>query len=81
MTDEERLAAEARRELNRQELMHQKRVALETNKVVKEQQEKERQLVKKIIIINSQAIKPTIGACFLKMYLLFYKYWVLFSCG
>lgn len=46
MTDEERLAAEARRELERQELMHQKRVALETNKIVKEQQEKERQLVK-----------------------------------
>lgn len=47
MTDEERLAAEASRELNRQELMHQKRVALETNKVIKEQQEKERQSVKK----------------------------------
>ncbi|RXN20131.1 harmonin isoform X2 [Labeo rohita] len=43
MTDEERLAAEARRELERQELMHQKRVALETNKIIKEQQEKERQ--------------------------------------
>lgn len=46
MTDEERLAAEARRELERQELMHQKRVALETNKIIKEQQEKERMLVK-----------------------------------
>uniref|UniRef100_A0A7N5ZWY7 Harmonin n=1 Tax=Anabas testudineus TaxID=64144 RepID=A0A7N5ZWY7_ANATE len=44
MTDEERLAEEARRELERQELMHQKRVALETNKIIKEQQEKERQL-------------------------------------
>lgn len=43
MTDEERLAAEARRELDRQELMHQKRVALETNKIIKEQQEKEKQ--------------------------------------
>ncbi|KAJ7997622.1 hypothetical protein DPEC_G00214040 [Dallia pectoralis] len=43
MTDEERLAVEARRELDRKELMHQKRVALETNKIVKEQQEKERQ--------------------------------------
>ncbi|XP_041795440.1 harmonin isoform X1 [Chelmon rostratus] len=43
MTDEERLALEARRELDRQELMHQKRVALETNKILKEQQEKERQ--------------------------------------
>jgi len=46
MTDEERLAAEARRELERQELMHQKRMALETNKIIKEQQEKERQSVK-----------------------------------
>ncbi|XP_054476427.1 harmonin isoform X2 [Anoplopoma fimbria] len=43
MTDEERLAVEARRELDRQELMHQKRVALETNKILKEQQEKEKQ--------------------------------------
>ncbi|KAK2842031.1 hypothetical protein Q5P01_012231 [Channa striata] len=43
MTDEERLAEEAQRELERQELMHQKRVALETNKIIKEQQEKERQ--------------------------------------
>ncbi|KAK0151595.1 Harmonin [Merluccius polli] len=43
MSDEERLAAEARRELDRQELMQQKRVAMETNKIVKEQQEKERQ--------------------------------------
>uniref|UniRef100_A0A7N9AVP6 Usher syndrome 1C n=1 Tax=Mastacembelus armatus TaxID=205130 RepID=A0A7N9AVP6_9TELE len=43
MTDEERLALEAQRELERQELMHQKRVALETNKIIKEQQEKDRQ--------------------------------------
>ncbi|XP_076027358.1 harmonin isoform X2 [Genypterus blacodes] len=43
MTDEERLAVQARRELDRQELMHQKKVALETNKILKEQQEKERQ--------------------------------------
>ena len=43
MSDEERLAAEARRELDRQDLMQQKRVAMETNKIVKEQQEKERQ--------------------------------------
>ncbi|XP_068579681.1 harmonin isoform X2 [Cebidichthys violaceus] len=43
MTDEERLAVEARRELDRQELMHQKRVALETNKIIKEQQQKEKQ--------------------------------------
>uniref|UniRef100_A0A8C5GH86 Harmonin n=1 Tax=Gouania willdenowi TaxID=441366 RepID=A0A8C5GH86_GOUWI len=44
MTDEERMAVEARRELDRQELMHQKRVAMETNKILKEQQEKERQI-------------------------------------
>lgn len=43
MTDEERMALEARRELDRQELMHQKKVALETNKIIKEQQEKEKQ--------------------------------------
>lgn len=48
MTDEERLAVEARRELDRQELMHQKKVALETNKIIKEQQEKERQRKKEI---------------------------------
>ncbi|XP_048829448.1 harmonin isoform X1 [Brienomyrus brachyistius] len=42
MTDEERLALEARRELERQELMQQKRMALEANKILKEQQEKER---------------------------------------
>ncbi|XP_023697808.1 harmonin isoform X1 [Paramormyrops kingsleyae] len=42
MTDEERLAVEARRELERQELMQQKRMALEANKILKEQQEKER---------------------------------------
>ncbi|XP_041853765.1 harmonin isoform X2 [Melanotaenia boesemani] len=42
MTDEERLAVEARRELERQELMHQKKVAMETNKIIKEQQEEER---------------------------------------
>lgn len=46
MTDEERLAVEARRELDRQELMQQKRVALETNKILKEQQEKEKQWVR-----------------------------------
>lgn len=47
MTDEERLAAEARHQLQRQELMHQKKVALETNKIIKEQQENERMLVKR----------------------------------
>lgn len=45
MTDEEKLAVEARREIERQELMQQKRVAMETNKIVKEQQEKERMSV------------------------------------
>ena len=43
LSDEERLAVEARRQLDRQELMQQKRMALETNKIVKEQQEKEKQ--------------------------------------
>ncbi|XP_026871022.2 harmonin isoform X3 [Electrophorus electricus] len=42
MTDEEKIALEARRELDRQELMHQKKMALETNKIIKDQQEKER---------------------------------------
>ncbi|KAK2834356.1 hypothetical protein Q7C36_015057 [Tachysurus vachellii] len=42
MTDEEKLAVEARREIERQELMQQKKVAVETNKIIKEQQEKER---------------------------------------
>lgn len=51
MTDEERLALEARRELDRQELMHQKKMALETNKIIKEQQEKEKQWV---ILSNNQ---------------------------
>lgn len=53
MTDEERLAVEARRELDRQELMHQKRVALETNKIIKEQQEKERQWVNSPLLKNN----------------------------
>ncbi|XP_075325596.1 harmonin-like isoform X3 [Odontesthes bonariensis] len=43
MTDEERHAVETRRELDRQELMHQKKVAMETNRILKEQQEQERQ--------------------------------------
>ncbi|XP_058662364.1 harmonin isoform X2 [Ammospiza caudacuta] len=42
MTEEERQREARLRELERQELMHQKRLALETNKIVKEQQEKER---------------------------------------
>nr|XP_033784287.1 harmonin isoform X6 [Geotrypetes seraphini] len=42
MTEDERLIERRRHELERQELMHQKRLALETNKILKEQQEKER---------------------------------------
>lgn len=48
MTDEEKLAIEARREIERQELMQQKRVAMETNKIIKEQQEKERLSVREL---------------------------------
>lgn len=48
MTDEEKLAVEARREIERQELMQQKRVAMETNKIIKEQQEKERLSVREL---------------------------------
>ncbi|KAM6321920.1 harmonin [Podargus strigoides] len=43
MTEEERQREARLREQERQELMHQKRLALETNKILKEQQEKERQ--------------------------------------
>ncbi|XP_069659830.1 harmonin isoform X6 [Haliaeetus albicilla] len=42
MTEEERQREACLREQERQELMHQKRLALETNKIIKEQQEKER---------------------------------------
>ncbi|XP_055578858.1 harmonin isoform X2 [Falco cherrug] len=42
MTEEERQREARLREQERQELMHQKRLALETNKIIKEQQEKER---------------------------------------
>ncbi|XP_043561896.1 harmonin isoform X1 [Chiloscyllium plagiosum] len=41
-TEQERMNEHYRREQERQELMHQKKIALETNKIVKEQQEKER---------------------------------------
>ncbi|XP_072322397.1 harmonin isoform X5 [Scyliorhinus torazame] len=41
-TEEERMNEHYRREHERQELMHQKKIAMETNKIVKEQQEKER---------------------------------------
>ncbi|XP_067396771.1 harmonin isoform X1 [Emydura macquarii macquarii] len=42
MTEEERQREQSLHEQERQELMHQKRLALETNKILKEQQEKER---------------------------------------
>ncbi|XP_074855144.1 harmonin [Carettochelys insculpta] len=42
MTEAERQREASLREQERQELMHQKRLALETNKILKEQQEKER---------------------------------------
>ncbi|KAM6204516.1 harmonin-like isoform 2-T2 [Sarcoramphus papa] len=42
MTEEERQREARLREQERQELMHQKRLALETNKIIKEQQKKER---------------------------------------
>ncbi|KAM6308224.1 harmonin [Aegotheles albertisi] len=42
MTEEEKQREARLHEQERQELMHQKRLALETNKIIKEQQEKER---------------------------------------
>ncbi|XP_050567047.1 harmonin isoform X2 [Cygnus atratus] len=42
MTEDERQREAHLHEQERQELMHQKRLALETNKIIKEQQEKER---------------------------------------
>ncbi|NXG58902.1 USH1C protein, partial [Hemiprocne comata] len=42
MTEEERQREARLREQERQELMHQRRLVLETNKIIKEQQEKER---------------------------------------
>ncbi|XP_066475487.1 harmonin [Tiliqua scincoides] len=42
MTEEERQREEYHHEMERQELMRQKRLALETNKILKEQQEKEK---------------------------------------
>lgn len=42
MTEDERQREARLREQEHQELMHQKRLALETNKIIKEQQEKER---------------------------------------
>lgn len=43
MTDRERLEEFRQRELQRQELLMQKRLAMESNKILREQQEMERQ--------------------------------------
>lgn len=43
MTDRERLAEVRQRELQRQELLMQKRLAMDSNKILQEQQEMERQ--------------------------------------
>ncbi|KAK7799541.1 hypothetical protein U0070_012758 [Myodes glareolus] len=45
MTDRERLEEARQRELQRQELLMQKRLAMESNKILQEQQEMERQIV------------------------------------
>ncbi|KAM4617425.1 harmonin [Discoglossus pictus] len=42
MTENEKLTEQRRQEMERQELLRQKKLAMETNKIVKEQQEKER---------------------------------------
>ncbi|KAM5138659.1 harmonin [Mantella aurantiaca] len=42
MTEDEKLIEQKRHELDRQELLQQKRLAMETNKILKEQQEKEK---------------------------------------
>uniref|UniRef100_A0A8C4WCL7 USH1 protein network component harmonin n=1 Tax=Gopherus evgoodei TaxID=1825980 RepID=A0A8C4WCL7_9SAUR len=51
MTEDERQREASHREQERQELLHQKRLALETNKLLKEQQEKERQISRNNIIL------------------------------
>lgn len=43
LTDRERLEEARQRELQRQELLMQKRLAMESNKILQEQQEMERQ--------------------------------------
>ncbi|XP_065800920.1 harmonin isoform X1 [Muntiacus reevesi] len=48
MTDRERLAEVRQRELQRQELLMQKRLAMESNKILQEQQEMEKQRKKEI---------------------------------
>ncbi|XP_068116449.1 harmonin isoform X3 [Hyperolius riggenbachi] len=42
MTEDEKLTEKRRHELDRQELLRQKKLAIETNKILKEQQEKEK---------------------------------------
>uniref|UniRef100_A0A674KJ04 USH1 protein network component harmonin n=1 Tax=Terrapene triunguis TaxID=2587831 RepID=A0A674KJ04_9SAUR len=51
MTEDERQREVSLREQERQELMHQKRLALETNKLLKEQQEKERQISRNTFLL------------------------------
>ncbi|XP_053143624.1 harmonin isoform X2 [Hemicordylus capensis] len=53
MTEEERQREEYHHEMERQELMRQKRLALETNKILKEQQEKEK--IRKLEIAQKAA--------------------------
>ncbi|MEE6499451.1 hypothetical protein FKM82_003457 [Ascaphus truei] len=48
MTENERLTEQRQHELERQELLHQKKLAVETNKILKEQQEKENTRKKEI---------------------------------
>ncbi|XP_040265391.1 harmonin isoform X2 [Bufo bufo] len=43
MTEDERLMEQRRRELDRQELLRQKKLAMESNRILREQQEKEKQ--------------------------------------
>ncbi|XP_071988468.1 harmonin-like, partial [Engystomops pustulosus] len=43
MTEDEKMMEQRRRELERQDLLRQKKLAMETNKILKEQQEKEKQ--------------------------------------
>ncbi|XP_040190575.1 harmonin, partial [Rana temporaria] len=53
MTEDEKLVEQNRQELDRQELLRQKRLAMETNKILKEQQEKEK--VRKMEISQKMA--------------------------
>ncbi|XP_075043655.1 harmonin isoform X2 [Mixophyes fleayi] len=53
MTEDEKLIVQRRHELERQELLRQKKLAMETNKILKEQQEKEK--VRKMEISQKMA--------------------------